>query len=209
MKIQTLIAAASVAAMSFATGEAAYAQAAAPAAAAPAITHGPALPGVCVLSVDGVIANSTVGKYVQTRLNQIGTQAQSELSAEQTAITNDAKALDGKKATLDQGAFDQQNAALQVRANAWNRKAQLRERELQATQQKAIGRIGQEMNPVVGTAYQQAKCSILIQRDAVMVVNPAMDITQQVITGLNAKITQFTFDRERLDQATTPAQTSK
>ena len=65
------------------------------------------------------------------------------------------------------------------------------------------------MNPVVGTAYQQAKCSILIQRDAVMVVNPAMDITQQVITGLNAKITQFTFDRERLDQATTPPQTSK
>ena len=209
MKIQSLIAAASVAAMSFATGEAAYAQAAAPAAAAPAITHGPALPGICVLSVDGVIANSTVGKYVQTRLNQIGTQAQSELSAEQTAITNDAKALDAKKATLDQGAFDQQNAALQVRANAWNRKAQLRERELQATQQKAIGRIGQEMNPVVGTAYQQAKCSILIQRDAVMVVNPAMDITQQVITGLNAKITQFTFDRERLDQATTPPQTSK
>lgn len=208
MKIQTLIAAASVAAMSFATGEAAYAQAAA-APAAPAITHGPALPGVCVLSVDGVIANSTVGKYVQTRLNQIGTQAQSELSAEQTAITNDAKALDAKKATLDQGAFDQQNAALQVRANAWNRKAQQRERELQATQQKAIGRIGQEMNPVVGAAYQQAKCSILIQRDAVMVVNPAMDITQQVITGLNAKITQFTFDRERLDQAATPPQTSK
>jgi outer membrane protein len=28
-----------------------------------------------------------------------------------------------------------------------------------------------------------------------------MDITPQVITGLNAKITQFSFDRERLDQA--------
>ena len=31
--------------------------------------------------------------------------------------------------------------------------------------------------------------------------NPAMDITPAVVTGLNAKITQFAFDRERLDQA--------
>jgi outer membrane protein len=28
-----------------------------------------------------------------------------------------------------------------------------------------------------------------------------MDITTSVVTGLNAKITQFAFDRERLDQA--------
>jgi outer membrane protein len=27
-----------------------------------------------------------------------------------------------------------------------------------------------------------------------------MDITPQVVTALNAKITQFAFDRERLDQ---------
>jgi outer membrane protein len=31
--------------------------------------------------------------------------------------------------------------------------------------------------------------------------NPAMDITQQVVTALNGKITQFAFDRERLDAA--------
>lgn len=208
MKIQSLITAASVVAMSLASGSAAYAQAAA-APAQPPVTHGPAIPGVCIVSLDGVIGGSTVGKYVQTRLGQIGTQVQSELTTEQSAITNDAKALDAKKATLDQGAFDQQNAALQVRANAWNRKAQLREREMQATQQKAVGRIGQEMEPVIRTVYQTAKCGILFQRDAVVLANPAMDITPQVITGLNAKLTQFTFDRERLDQAATPAQTSK
>jgi outer membrane protein len=42
---------------------------------------------------------------------------------------------------------------------------------------------------------------VLLQRDAVVLANPAMDITSSVITGLNAKITQFAFDRERLDQA--------
>ena len=169
--------------------------------AAPPVTHGPPLTGICILSLDGAIGSSTVGKYVQTRLQQISQQVQTELTAEQTVLQNEAKALDAQKASLDQGSFDQKNASLQVRANALQRKAQIRERELQATQQKALGRVGQELEPVIRASYQQARCSLLIQRDAVILANPAMDITPQVITGLNAKITQFSFDRERLDQA--------
>ena len=161
----------------------------------PPVNHGPPLPS----------GASTVGKYVQTRLQQISQQVQTELTAEQTALQNEAKALDAQKASLDQGSFDQKNASLQVRANALQRKAQIRERELQATQQKALGRVGQELEPVIRASYQQARCSLLIQRDAVVLANPAMDITPSVITGLNAKITQFSFDRERLDQAATAA----
>lgn len=171
----------------------------------PPVNHGPALPGVCILSLDGAIGSSTVGKYVQTRLQQISQQVQTELTAEQNALQNEAKALDAQKATLDQGAFDQKNASLQVRAAALQRKAQLRERELQATQQKALARVGQELEPVIRSAYQQSKCSLLLQRNSVILANPAMDITPSVITGLNAKITQFAFDRERLDQAAAPA----
>lgn len=174
-------------------------------AAPPPVNHGPALAGVCILSLDGAISASTVGKYVQTRLQQIAQQVQTELSAEQTTIQNEAKTLDSQKATLDQGALEQKGASLQVRANALQRKAQLRDRELQATQQKALGRVGQELEPVIRSSYQQAKCSVLLQRDAIVLANPAMDITQSVVTGLNAKITQFAFDRERLDQAAPPA----
>ncbi len=171
----------------------------------PPVNHGPALTGVCILSLDGAIGSSTVGKYVQTRLQQITQQVQTELTAEQNTLQNEAKALDAQKATLDQGSFDQKNASLQVRAAALQRKAQLRERELQATQQKALARVGQELEPVIRGAYQQSKCSLLLQRDSVILANPAMDITPSVITGLNAKITQFAFDRERLDQAAAPA----
>ncbi len=204
MKISNSLSAFGTAAMAMAIASTAFAQAAPSAPPAPVIAHGPALTGVCIFSPDVAVGNSTVGKYVQTRLQQIGTQVQSELTAEQTAIQNEAKTLDSQKATLDQGTFDQRNAALQVRANALQRKAQLREREMQATQQKAFGRIGQELDPVLRASYQQAKCSLLLQRDAVLISNPAMDITPAAIVGLNAKITQFVFDREHLDQATSP-----
>jgi len=200
MNTKILVATSLVAALSLSASSAALAQAAAPAA-APAISHGPALPGVCVLSVEGAIGASTVGKYVNTRMQQIIAQVNAELNAEKTAIDNEAKTLDGQRATLDANSYEQKGAALQVRANALQRKASLRDREVQATQQKALSRVGQELDPIIRTAYQGKQCSLLMSRDAVVIANPAMDLTPAVVTGLNGKITQFAFDRERLDQA--------
>ena len=44
------------------TSASAQAPAAAPAAAAPQVTHGAAPAGLCIVSPEGVLANSTVGK---------------------------------------------------------------------------------------------------------------------------------------------------
>lgn len=206
MSIKSIVAATCVAAVTVSASSAAFAQAAAPAASAPAVTHGPALPGVCVISLEGAIATSTVGKYVQTRLQQIATQVQAELKGEEAALQTEAKTLEGQRASLDQKTFETRANALQTKAGAFQRKAQIRERELQATQQKALGRVGQELDPILRQVYQQRQCSLLLNRDAVVIANPAMDISQPVVTALNAKIQQFTFDRERLDQAAAPAQ---
>ena len=203
MTIKALVAATCVAAVTISASGTAFAQQAA----APAVNHGPALSGVCVLSLEGAIATSTVGKYVQTRLQQIAQQVQAELKAEDTTLQNEAKTLESQRASLDQNTLQTRATALQEKINTFQRKAQLRERELGATQQKALGRVGQELDPIIRQVYQQRQCSLLLNRDSVVIANPAMDITQPVVTALNAKIQQFSFDRERLDQAAAPAQT--
>jgi outer membrane protein len=216
MTIKTLALAACAGAAMLASGSAALAQTAA--AAAPAISYGPPIAGVCTVSIDGVLGGSTVGKYVDTRLQQIGSQAQAELSGEKTGIDNDARALEGQRASLDQNAFEQKVQALQGRQNSLERKAALRDREMQDTQQQAVGRVLNEMKPLIAAAAQQQKCSIVLDRSSVIMVNPAMDLSPTVVTGLNAKLTQFAFDRTRLDQgqgaaappiAQTPAQAPK
>ena len=187
-----------------ATASGAFAQAAAPA--APAVTHGPAIAGVCIFSSQRAVGQSAVGKAVDARLKIIISQVNAELTSERTALDNDAKALDAKKATLDQSALEQQAAALQVRANAWQRKGQLRQKEVEATEQKQLGRVYQEMDPAIRQVYQQKTCSILIERESVLLGNPAMDITDGVVAALDARIKTLTFDRERLDQAAPGAQ---
>ena len=193
-------------AMSFALSGATSALAQAPAA-APLVTHGAPIAGVCVFSGDGAIGASTVGKFVFTRLQQLTQQASAEVSAEEATLSTEAKALDGQRATLDQNAFETRASAIQVRANALQRKVQQRNAEMQRTQEKALGRLSDEIAPLVRSNYQAKGCSLLLNRDALTLnlSNPAMDITPQVVTGLNAKITQFAFDRERLDQPASAA----
>ena len=200
MTFKTLVAAGSAAAAVLSAASAAFAQAPA-APAQPAITHGNPPPGVCVITARALVANSTVGKYVQTRLQTLGQQAQAEVSGENTGIESEAKSLESQRASLDQTTFNQRYALLQVRQDALQRKVAQRREELAATEQKAFGRVLQEAQPSIRQAYQAKGCSILLNSDAVAfgLGNPAMDITQQVVTGLNGKITQFAFDRERLD----------
>lgn len=174
-----------------------------PAAAAsvPAVTHGPAIAGICVVDVDRILGESAVGKAAAARLQQLANVVKSELTAEQDALVKDAQAFQTARATLTQDVADKRDADLQVRNNALQRKADLRQRELQATQQKAFNRIAVELDPVEAQVYSQRQCSILFTRDAVSASNPAMDITPTVITALNSRISTLTFERERLDQA--------
>jgi outer membrane protein len=175
--------------------------AAAPAAAAPApaIAHGPAIPGVCLLSVNQAISQSTVGGYVRTRLEQIVTQVRAELNPEETAINTEGKALDAAKATLDQATLQSRAQALQARYAAFQQKADLRQREMKATQDKALNRVAQELEPIAQQLYQAHRCSVLLDKSSVMLANPDMDLTPAAVTALNGKIQQFPFDREHLD----------
>lgn len=177
------------------------AAAAAPAAAPPPVAQGPAIPGVCILSVNQAITTSTVGRYVSERMNQIVAQVKAELTPEDTAIATDGRALEAQRTTLAAATFQTRAQALQNRVNALRQKADLRQREVQATEQKSLNRIAQELDPIARQLYAQHRCSMLVNKEAVMIANPEMDITTQAVAGLNARIQQFAFDREHLDTA--------
>jgi len=182
----------------------AAAQTAAPAA-PPPLAQGAPIAGLCVLSVQEAISNSTVGKYASTRMQQIVAQVKAELAPEDTGIGTDSKALETARPTLDQATFQSRAQALQGRVDALRQKADLRQRELQATERKSFNRIAQELDPIARQLYQQHKCSVLLDKGSTMMTNPEMDLTSQAVTALNAKITQFPFDREHLDTGAAPA----
>jgi Skp family chaperone for outer membrane proteins len=194
-----LVAGAAALAATVCAGAALAQQAAAPAGQAPQPLGGPATPGICILSREAVLTQSAVGRAVAARMQQLQQAVVTELQPEQNAVRTEAQAIQA----LPQGAArTQREQALTTRAQRLQQNIVQRNRELQATEVKALGRISTEAEPVVRQVYTQQRCGILLDRNSVLGANTTAEITQAVINGLNGRIQTFTFERERL-----PAQT--
>jgi Skp family chaperone for outer membrane proteins len=204
MKNQLFCAAAALLALAATTAQAQThrsSASAAPASSQAPLVHGAPVPGLCVYSNSQALETSEVGKAFAQRMQQLRAQAAAELSGQQTALQTDEKVLAGKRATLTQEQFAQQAQPLAAREQQLQQTAEQRSRDLQYTYQRQVERIGQVIEPLVRTAYEAHHCSVLINGDAIMAAAPSMNLSPEVTTALNARMTTITFDRE-----TAPAQ---
>jgi Skp family chaperone for outer membrane proteins len=183
---------------SFAIAGSALAQAAAaPAAGVP--TGGPPLPGVCTISVERVVFTSAAGISMKTRLEQLQQQSNSELNAEHQTLLQEQSQIEAAAKTTPQEQLEQRVLSLRQRGAAWERKVNQRAQELQATESKQTQRIGGELDPIVKAIFTERHCSILLNSNAILIANPAMDVTQEALQQLNGRLTTLTFERERLE----------
>ncbi len=204
--IRTLRRAAAVSLLPLLAAGGAIAQTA-PAAQTPAVQTpqlsrpGPVIAGICIMDPDRVIATSAVGRSVNTRLQQLEQQVRAELQPQQTAIQTEATQLQQQQATLTPEVRQQRATALEQRFNALQQLGAQRSRELETTQNQQLQRIAEALRPVIDQVYGQRNCGLLVNRAAIVAANPAMDISDAVIQGLNARLPSLTFNR-----ATVPAQ---
>jgi outer membrane protein len=172
----------------------------------PPIKHGPNIPGICVISNRGAIAQASVGKAIDTRMQQLRAQVSAELQAEQTTLQSDISAFQAKRASLSPEQSAVQAAPLQQRAQAFDAKAYQRQRELEATFQGAVNEVGLRLTPIIRALYERHVCSILLNGEAVEIYKPDMDLTKEAAEQLNAVMPTIAFDRKILPAQQQPQQ---
>ncbi len=166
----------------------ASAQAAAPAAAAAPL--GPPIAGLCFFSRDSAVATSKAGQAATTRLRQLASQVDSELSPQRQALVTENNAIKALPAA-QQGA---RAAALEQRAQSFGQTAQLRQAQLQLTQSRAFGQVLNALSPIVGPIASQRKCAVVFDGSATYGYNQAMDLTSAAVAQLDQRMPTITFD---------------
>ena len=154
---------------------------------------GPAIPGVCVYFNQRLLATSTAGQAVQARMEQLATEVQGELSPYATSIQTEITALQqGGQAADADGA---RRTALQARIQEAQTLEQTRQDELRYTLSEQRRLISAAVEPILVAVYQERGCGILIDRESVFILNPAMDVTDTVIQRLNTSLPTLSFNR--------------
>ncbi len=161
---------------------------------------GPAIAGVCVYFNQRLLAQSTAGVSVQTRMEQLATEVQGELAPYGTTIQAEITRLQAGGATVT----DADRQAVQTRIQEAQQLEQTRENELRYTLSEQRRLISAAVEPLLVAVYQERGCGILIDRESVFILNPARDVTDTVIERLNAQLPSLSFNRLPV-----PAQTAQ
>jgi len=156
---------------------------------------GPVIPGVCVYFNQQALAQSTVGQAVQTRMEQLAQEVQGEISPYAQQLQTEYQALQTGASTIPADQLAQRRQALQQRAQEAQQLEQTRDAELRYTLGEQRKKISEAIEPILVAVYQEKGCGILVDRESVFIMNPAMDVTPLVIQRLNTALPTLSFNR--------------
>jgi len=156
---------------------------------------GPVIPGVCVYFNQQALAQSTVGQAVQTRMEQLAQEVQGEIAPYAQQLQTEYAALQQGATTIPADQLTQRRQALQQRAQEAQQLEQTRDGELRYTLGEQRKKISEAIEPILVAVYQEKGCGILVDRESVFIMNPAMDVTPLVIQRLNTALPTVTFNR--------------
>lgn len=156
---------------------------------------GPVIPGVCVYHNERVVAQSTAGQALAAGMQRLLDEVRGELQPYAASIETEAQALQQGQATIPPAEMQQRRQMLQQRLQEATQLEQQRDAELRYTRAVQLQAMAQAVDPIIVAVYQERGCGLLLDRESVYVMNPAMDISDLVIQRLNATLPTLSFNR--------------
>jgi Skp family chaperone for outer membrane proteins len=156
---------------------------------------GPVVPGVCVYYNARLLAQSAAGQAVEARMQQLAQEVQGELQPYATTIQTEAQALQAGASSIPADQLQQRRQQLQQRAQEAQQLEATRENELRYTLAMQRQAITEAVSPILTALYQERGCGLLLDRESVFMMNPAMDVTDMAIQRLNTALPTLSFNR--------------
>ena len=170
----------------------------------------PAFAQTRVLIVDSarVEAESKAGKDVASKLKAIAEQISNELKPTQDALAKEQKSLNDKMAPLNEAAIRSDKALIdrfnsfQKRSQEFAVKQQTRAAELELTRRDAGTKYFQALQPVLKEVIEEKGADVVLERSSVVFAGKAVDITEEVITKLDASTPSVNVTKQKLPKKT-------
>lgn len=163
-------------------------------------------PVILILNQSQVLAQSKAGQSMAPQLESLQEQANTELNAEVEKIVKESEDLQKQKGLMAEDVWTEKAQQLAVKQNNLPVLREVKVRELSIAEQQAINKINEVMLPVLKEIVEDRGATVLLERSAVMYASTDADITQQVISELDKKLTSVKVEKVSLAELQRQAQ---
>jgi Skp family chaperone for outer membrane proteins len=174
-------------------GPAAVAQTPAAAPALPPAYPVLAAPTIAVVDIQRVLHESAAGRSIQSQLDAEQRKFRDQVSRYEEELKNGENELKRQRAIMAPDQFNEQAQALQRRQADAQRFVQDRQEALQRGESEAVNVVGDNLRDIVQQFAGERHIGMVLRKELVIsMADKNMDITDEVIQRLNAKLPSVT-----------------
>jgi outer membrane protein len=147
-------------------------------------------PAAVILFVDrtAVLRRSSVGKSVAAQVEELARKMESEFGPENQKLQADFQALQTDALVTTPEKRQEAIRQLEARREAFQKKVQERQAAIQAGQNAVRAQIEKAIGPILEKIMAERGANVLLDRGAVVLGSGDLDVTNLVITRLDAAL---------------------
>ena len=141
-----------------------------------------------IINIQKVLRLTLATKAIKPQLNKIRGQMQKKVQDREKALKAENLSLQEQRAILSPEAFRQRRLDFQAKVAALESDVRSFRKRLDAAGRAAMGQVKKSFSSVAADLAAERKFQLILPRAAAIYVDPAFDITDEVLRRLNKKL---------------------
>jgi Skp family chaperone for outer membrane proteins len=155
---------------------------------APGMPQGIPMPKILVIDRQALLRSSKVGQSIAQQVQALTKSAEAELKGENESLSREGAALQQQVAILAPEVKAQKIRAFEARRAAFQQKVQLRQNQIRYGVAMAQRQVESVAGPIVQGLMTERGANIMIDRQAIVIGAPGLDVTPVAIQRLDQKL---------------------
>lgn len=143
---------------------------------------------VAVLNIQEIMRESLAAKAIRQKLESKQKSFQSELSQKEQELQEKERTLAKQRSVLTGEEFEKRVKDFRAQATKAQRDVQTKKAKLDKAFAEALASIQKSVTSIVADMAKEKKFSVVMPTSQLLYADPALDITDQVLTELNKRL---------------------
>lgn len=155
--------------------------------------------GLIIVDIQQAQRESMPGKALAAQRDKYQQNFQAEFNAARQSLQRSDQDLAKQKGTMPQEAYDQKVKALEMQVVAFQNRTQMAVRALEKSTDSAMAELMNAILTVTGEIASEMGANLVLPKQQVVLHEPRMDVTAQVIDRLNKRLPAVNFPVPEVD----------
>ncbi|CUW40287.1 conserved protein of unknown function (containing membrane protein (OmpH-like) domain,23-184) [Magnetospirillum sp. XM-1] len=155
--------------------------------------------GLIIVDIQQAQRESLPGKALAAQRDKYQQNFQTEFNAARQSLQRSDQDLAKQKGTMPQEVYDQKVKALEMQVVAFQNRTQMAVRALEKSTDSAMAELMNAILTVTGEIASEMGANLVLPKQQVVLHEPRMDVTAQVIERLNKRLPAVNFPVPEVD----------